>query len=245
MAVTLAAGLAFGPATFAADPAPAAKAPAHPRKTLRFLTEEQLDPSRLLPPPFLDGSDVQKAELAEVQRVYRTRTPERRAQAEWDDKHESVELFFAVLGPRFDLAQLPATAKLFEAVDNEQSVAANIMKRYFLRKRPWAIDPSLVACDYAPNAAPLTSYPSGHATLGYSEGFVLAALMPEHAPSILARARDYAYSRVVCGAHYPSDTEASHVLGTEVALLMMQNPQFHALFEASKSELRSAGLTSR
>jgi acid phosphatase (class A) len=225
-----------------APSAPAAAKP-HAPKTLQVLTPEQVDPARLLPPPYADGSDLQKADLAEVERVYHGRTAERRAQAEWDDKHESVELFFAVLGPKFDLSKLPATAKLVATVDNEQSVAANIAKRYFLRNRPWAIDPTLVACDYKAGAAPLTSYPSGHATLSYSMGYVLAALMPEKAQSILARAHEYAYSRLVCGAHYPSDIEASHVLGTEVAMMMLDNPKFRGEFEASRAELHGAGLT--
>ena len=213
-----------------AQDAPAAAAPAkRPPKTLHVLTAEQLDPGKLLPPPVKDGTDLQKADLAEVERVYHSRSAERRAQAEWDDKHESVELFFATLGPQFDLNKLPATAKLMAVVDNEQSVAANIVKRYFLRNRPWAIDPSLVACDYRPNAPPLTSYPSGHATLSYSEGYI--------------RAQEYAYSRVVCGAHYPTDIEASHVLGVELAMMMLRDPGFAAQFEAARAELRAAGLT--
>jgi acid phosphatase (class A) len=224
-------------------PAPAAPAK-RPPKVLHVVTEDQVDPSRLLPPPVKDGSDVQKAELAEVQRAYRDKSnPERRAQAEWDDKHESVELFFKVLGPKFDLAKLPATAKLMATVENEQSVTANIAKRYFKRNRPWAIDPTLVACDYRPNAPPLTSYPSGHATLSYSEGYILAALMPDKAQTILDRAQEYAYSRIICGAHYPSDIEASHVLGTELAMTMLKSPGFAADFDAARAELKSAGLT--
>jgi hypothetical protein len=136
----------------------AADAPKH-HKVLAILTPEEVDPSRLLPPPYKDGSDLQKADMAEVERVYHNRSPERRAQAEWDDKHESIALFDAVLGPKFDLAQLPATARIMAEVDNDQAVTANIAKRYFLRKRPWAIDPTLVACDWRPDAPPLTSYP--------------------------------------------------------------------------------------
>ncbi|HUO21929.1 MAG TPA: phosphatase PAP2 family protein [Caulobacteraceae bacterium] len=215
------------------------------QKAFEILTPEQIDPSRLLPPPAPDGSERQKADLAEVERVYRGRSPERRAQAEWDDKHESVELFFSTLGPAFDLNKLPATARLLAIEDNDQGLVATAAKRYFLRKRPWAIDPSLVACDYAPNAPPLTSYPSGHATLSYSMGYVLAALMPEKAQAILARAQDYAYSRVVCGAHYPSDIEASHVLGTELAMMLMENPKFQQEFELARAELKAAGLTAR
>ncbi len=221
-------------------PSPAA---ARPPKTLHVLTEAQLDVARLVPPPPKDGSDQQKAELAEIQRLYKTRTPDRLAQADWDDKHESAELFYKTLGPQFDLKKLPATAKLLAVVENEQSVAANMAKRYFLRNRPWAIDPSMRACDYKPGAAPLTSYPSGHGTLSYSEGYILANLMPDKAQAILTRAQEYAYSREICAAHYASDLEASHTLATELAMMMMQNPEFAAQMEASRAELRSAGLT--
>ncbi len=187
---------------------------------------------------------MQKAELAEVQRVYRTRSPELRARAEWDDKHETSELFFATLGPGFDLAKLPATAKMLTVAENEQSVVATMAKRHFLRNRPWAIDPTLVACDYKPNAGPLTSYPSGHAMLSYTVGYLLAQLMPAKAPAIQQRAQEYAYDRVVCGAHYPSDIEASHVLAVQTAMLMLQNKAFARTFAASRAELKAAGLTS-
>lgn len=230
------------PQAWAADPSADAPRPSRHR-VLQILTPDQVDPARLLPPPASDGSDLQKADMAEVERIYHGRSAARRAQAEWDDKHETAALFDSVLGPKFDLSRLPLTAKLIGEVQNDQSVTANIAKRYFQRKRPWAIDPGLVACDYRPDAPPLTSYPSGHATLGYSTGFILAALMPEKAQAILARAHDYAYSRLVCGAHYPSDIEASHVLGTELAMLMLENPGFHAQFEAARAELRAAGLT--
>lgn len=228
-----------------AQPPAQASAPAAPRpkKTLKVMTPEQVDPARMLPAPPADGSDAQKAELAEIQRLYRTRTPERLAQAQWDDTHETSALFAALLGPAFDLSRLPRTAELLSLVENEQSVSANIAKRHFLRNRPWAIDPSLRACDYKPGADPKTSYPSGHATLSYSVGLVLANLIPEKSEPILARAAEYAYSREICAAHYPSDTEASHVLGTVVAMDLLASPQVAPMLAASRAELRAAHLT--
>jgi acid phosphatase (class A) len=225
-----------------AAPEPAAM-PAKINKALKILTPEQVDPRRLLPAPPADGSVIQQADLAELQKVYRTRTPDRYARAQWDDTHEDPTLFAGTLGPAFDLAKLPQTAKLLALVDNEQSVSANMAKRYFLRNRPWAIDTSIVACDYKPGANPRSSYPSGHATLSYSVGYVLAALIPEKSDAILARAADYAYSREVCGAHYHSDTEASHVLGTAVGLQLLASPKVVPMVEAARAELRAAGLT--
>jgi acid phosphatase (class A) len=224
-----------------AQDAPAPKPAA--KHVLQALTPDDLDPAGLLPAPAADGTPVQAAELAEVQRAYRTRTPERYAQAQWDDAHEDPTIFASVIGPAFDLTKLPATAKLLAVVDNDQAIAATMAKRYFLRKRPWAMDPDMKPCDYKPNANPLTSYPSGHATLGYSVGYVLAALMPDKAQAIFTRAQDYAYSREVCGDHYPSDTEASHALGTAVAIKLLNKPQIAPMFEAARAELQAAGLS--
>ncbi|MDB5465333.1 MAG: phosphatase family protein [Phenylobacterium sp.] len=243
MLAATAALLLCGATAGAAQPMAAAPTMAKPAKTLKILTPEQVDPGRLLPPPPEDGSPIQKADLAEVQRVYRTRTPERYEQAKWDDTHENSMIFASTLGPRFDLAKLPATAKLLAVIENDQSVSANMAKRRFLRNRPWAIDPSLVACDYKPNAAPKTSYPSGHATLAYSVGGVLADLLPEQSQAILTRAAEYAYSREVCGAHYASDLEASHVLGTIVAREFLTSPKAAPMIEAAREELRAARLT--
>ncbi|RAK61403.1 phosphoesterase [Phenylobacterium hankyongense] len=244
MFAATAALLLCGAAASAAQPvAAAAPTMAKPAKTLKILTPEQVDPGRLLPPPPEDGSPIQKADLAEVQRIYRTRTPERYETAKWDDAHEDSMIFARTLGPKFDLAKLPATAKLLALVENDQSVSANMAKRYFLRNRPWAIDPSIVACDYKPNAAPKTSYPSGHATLAYSVGGVLADLMPEKSQAILTRAAEYAYSREVCGAHYGSDTEASHVLGTIVAREFLASPKVAPMLQAAREELQAARLT--
>jgi hypothetical protein len=50
---------------------------------------------------------------------------------------------------------------------------------------------------------------------------------------------------VVCGAHYASDIEASHVLATTLMVKMMQNPEFVAMVDASHAELKAAGLTAR
>jgi acid phosphatase (class A) len=43
--------------------------------------------------------------------------------------------------------------------------------------------------DRKPESRPLRSYPSGHATLGYSVGVVLAAMIPEKSQVILGPMR--------------------------------------------------------
>ena len=229
----------------AQSPAPSAK----PVRTLKYLTREQLDPSRLLPPPPVDGSTEQQREMAEVKRNIRTRTAERLTQARWDAEHEDAGAFSAVLGPAFDLAKLPATAKLLSGVVNDQAIAASMAKDFFRRKFPvtaempanygeWTCD----AGDRKPASRPLRSYPSGHSTLAYSVGLVLANLVPGKAQAVLSRSAEYAYSREVCGDHYHSDVDASRVLGTAVGILFLESPSVKADLDAARAELRSAGL---
>jgi acid phosphatase (class A) len=232
-------------------PESGAAAPA--KKTLKFLTPAEIDPSRLLPPPPADGSELQKKELAEAEHLVANRTADRYARAVWDNEHEDPTAFADVLGPDFDLKKLPATANLFAEVQNEQSVAASMAKVYFHRKFPVAAamaDESYRkwSCDTdvkKPGDRPLRSYPSGHATMGYTFAIVLAELMPEKAQAILARAADYAYSREVCGDHYHSDVEASHALGTAVGILLLNNTALKPDIAAAKAELRTSSLATR
>jgi acid phosphatase (class A) len=223
------------------------------QKTLKYLTDAEIDPSRLLPPPPKDGTDVQKQELIELKRILATRTPERFQQAQWDNEHESSIIFAGAIGPEFDLAKLPATAKLLAAVENDQSVGASAAKAYFSRRFAAVVDTSIVplTCDPAdvrasaakPGGRALRSYPSGHATMGYAVGVFLAALIPEKSQAILARAADYAYSREICGDHYHSDVEASHALGNALGIMLLHNAALQPQIEASRAELRQAHIT--
>lgn len=236
-------GSAAATAQTAVQSAPQAAAPAvHAKRQLIVLDAAAFNPGLVLRQPDPDGSDGQAAELAVLQMIQKARTPERRARAQWDDSHEDLTIFSEALGPGVDLAALPLTRDALETVRNDQSIIANIAKDYFKRSRPFVADPTLDGCDHS-KTKPLTSYPSGHATLGYSLGAALVVLFPEKAPAIRARTDDYAYSRMVCGMHYRSDVEASRVLGEWVVTEMLKNPTFHTKFDAARAELKAAGVT--
>jgi acid phosphatase (class A) len=220
---------------------------------LMYLTDDQIDPGRLLPPPPKDGSENQRKELAEVKHLVQTRTAARYEQAKWDNEHEDPAAFAATLGLEFDLKKLPATAKLLAAVMNDQHIAAGRAKEFFHRKFPVAVEQSVGdyhawSCDAdvkKPADRPLRSYPSGHSTMSYSVGVVLAALMPEKAQAILARAADYAYSREVCGDHYHADIEASHALGSALGMMLLNNRALQPQVQAAKAELRANHIAMR
>jgi acid phosphatase (class A) len=232
LALVLASSVGGAPAL--ADDAP--KAPA----VSKFLEPADLDPTLILPPPPADNSPLAAAELAELHRIEGARTPERLAQARQDDEIEDVRSIADVLGPAFDLQRFPATAKLFADLRAEDSVAAKRAKAYFMRTRPWHADPTLNPGNKSD--AIKSAYPSGHATMGYAAATMLANLVPGNGQVILARASDYAESRLVCGAHYRRDIEAGQALGTALVIKLMEKPAFRAEVEAARTELTAAHL---
>ncbi len=211
----------------------------------KFFEAGEIDTRRLLAAPPADGSPASLAELAELHAIAAARTPERLALAQQDAEVENVTAIANVLGSAFDLQRLPKTSKLFGDLRNEESLAAKAAKKVFNRARPWEADPSLntgnhlAGCD---KGAPRTSYPSGHSTMGWAAGELLAQLIPTRAQDILARSSDYAESRLVCGVHYRRDVEASHVLATAVLLQLMTHPEFRAEVEDARAELTAAHL---
>lgn len=202
-----------------------------------YLDPALFNPAQTLPPPPAHGSAEEAREVDALHRLIAGASKERLAQAKADAEDETPALFNATLG--FDLKSKPATWALLTLVHAEASKVSKASKTFFHRMRPYSADPSLPYCerDADPAKPEFTSYPSGHSTLGYSVGWVLARLMPSRADAILARAHDYALSREYCGAHFASDTEASHVIGTLAAATLWNDPRLAARIAAARAEL--------
>lgn len=231
--------LACSAAAILVGPASAQEA-AKPRPAAAFLSATELDSSRFLPIPPAEGSAAVEAELAELHAMEAARTPAALAHARSDDVTKDASIFAEAMGPGFDLKALPATARLMAEVRKEEKVAADLAKAHFQRKRPWIVDASLQSC--SKEDEPLSSYPSGHTTMGYAMAVVLADLAPDKAPALLARAAEYGASRLTCGMHFRTDVIAGQVLGTTVGIELLHNPAFRADRDAALAELRTAHL---
>jgi acid phosphatase (class A) len=224
------AATAFAVFTFVM-PAAAADAP--------LIPASQFDPAALLPPPPADGTPAATAELAELHRIADTRTADEYAAAQKDDADERPDAFSAVMGT--DLTALPQTAKLLAEVQTEEKAVGKRAKDYFKRNRPWIADSTLT--QRCGKAEPQSSYPSGHTTMGYSVGVVLAALVPEKETAIMTRAAQFAENRLVCSMHYRRDIMAGEALGTVIGYALLQNAAFQQQFALAKAELKSAHIT--
>ena len=214
-------------ALYAANPARAA-----------LLDPAEVDAARLLPPPPMAGSAAAKAEIAELHAIAAASSPALLEQAKRDDADEKPDLFNAALG--FDITALPAANKMLSDIAKEEDADTKGAKSYFHRDRPWIVDSSIKTCVPAKPGPAANSYPSGHMTLAFSMSVVLAALMPEKAQAILARASEFGEHRLVCGVHFRSDIVAGQEFGTVMALRLMQNPTFKAEMDAARAELRAA-----
>ncbi|MGW4879447.1 glycoside hydrolase domain-containing protein [Streptomyces sp. NPDC004262] len=83
------------------------------------------------------------------------------------------------------------------------------------------------------------SYPSGHTYGGYEAGTVLATLLPELAPSILARTSEYGNNRIVLGFHYPLDVMGGRIAGQATVAHRWADPEFQDLLLQAHTEIEN------
>ena len=193
--------------------------------------------SNLLPPPPEAGSAAATQDLQAVLAVQRSRTPAEQSAAK-ADMERTVFRFADALGPSVQLATLPKTTAFFGRVADFDKAEVKDAKLYWRRARP------PVTSD---QVQPLSkekpddwSYPSGHATFGYTTAILLANMVPEKRAAIFARADLYAQHRVVMGVHFPSDVEAGRLAGTVIGAQLLQQADWQADFQAARAELRAA-----
>ncbi len=203
-----------------------------------YIAKDSVDLFVLLAPPPGPNDPRTTTDLNELRRIQATRSPERVVVAQADDK-ETVFRFLVVFDRPLTSEQLPKTAAFFRKLTSEGSAPISAAKVAFGRPRPYAVAKDLErVCP--PDTFANRSYPSGHTSVGYLMGVVLAAMVPEKKEAIFARAQEYGESRMVCGVHYPTDVEAGRIAGTVLAAAAMKTPEFQRDFAAARTELRSA-----
>ena len=198
---------------------------------------ETIDLTLWLAPPPAAGSPPARDDLQTVLAVQAARTPAE-ADAAKADADRSVFRLTDVLGSNLTPATLPRTAAFFTRVAQWDKAAVKTAKSYWRHPRP-----SVLSSDVHPLSVEKPddwSYPSGHATFGYTTAILLAHMLPEKRVAIFTRADVYAEHRVVMGVHYPSDVEAGRVAGAVIAAQLMDDPASRADFNAARDELRKA-----
>jgi acid phosphatase (class A) len=166
---------------------------------------------------------------------------ERRQQALEDNAIDPFAAFDSVLGANFTRANFPATFAVLDRAGRAAGFAGDPVKFVHRRQRPFLNDSAITPC--IPNDERLRasfSYPSGHAALGFAWSLVLAELIPSRADAIIERGRDFSWSRVVCGVHYPSDVEAGRTIAAAAVARLHADADFRQLMDAARAELAAA-----
>lgn len=145
--------------------------------------------------------------------------------------------FDCALGLKLDAGDAPRLLHLLTRVGADAGHAIEQAKAVYKRPRPFLRDAGPICTARTDGLARSYSYPSGHSTVGWAYGLILAQLAPERATAVLARARAFGESRVVCGVHYASDVEAGRTLGASLVAVEHANPVFRTDLAAAKAEL--------
>jgi acid phosphatase (class A) len=201
------------------------------------------DMTRVLPPPPAPGTGV-AADDAKAYTSSRSLEGQPRwalAQNDVEQTPEAAFLDFAcALGVTLDDSSAPVLQNIFAKVRTDARAFVDPPKDHWARHRPYVDLPGNICVDKTDALAKAASYPSGHSTLSWAWGLILAELAPDRATEILSRARAYAESRVVCGVHYPSDIEAGRTNGSALVAALHANADFRADMDKARAELVAA-----
>ncbi|MFC7936499.1 GH92 family glycosyl hydrolase [Streptomyces sp. NPDC057387] len=154
------------------------------------------------------------------------------------------------LGPLYSEAleegRLPKTSALFSRV-TENLDTHDAAKNHYQYLRPYvrlgfAGDGGAIYESQDSSYSGLSgqgSYPSGHTYGGYEAGTILATLLPDLAPSILARTSEYGDNRVVLGFHYPLDVMGGRITAQATVAHRWADPAFAELLRQAHTEIEN------
>lgn len=209
-----------------------------------YLTTAQLpDLIKCLPaPPAFDSpefaNDVLRYQWGKMQRLSPERAAVARRDAVWSYEALLAE-FDAPFGLHISRDDTPEIWKLLETslITTDQMRVAP--KAYYHRLRPFEMyDEHLLSPETEEEVRGEGSYPSGHTARGWICALLLAEINPSRADTLFARGWMYGESRVIEGAHWQSDVDASR-LGASIGYGALQTSRaFRKQMAKARREFR-------
>ena len=169
------------------------------------------------PPSFESAefaNDVVRYGWGKQQRLDPERLDMAVADAEWFD-HTKVYLRWKdAFGLEITPTETPEIWKLLEASLATTDPMNHETKDFYLRQRPFERFGDDMPTDEEEKVRGRGSYLSGHCMCGWVISLVLAQVAPERANQLFIRGLEYGDSRVIVGAHWQSDIDASYTAGS-------------------------------
>lgn len=206
-----------------------------------YLTVDQLpDLIKCLPaPPAFDcpefSNDMMRFAWGKQQRLDPERAEIAKRDAVWS--YEALLAEFAVpFGLAISPENTPEIWKLMVTSLTTTDAMRVAPKAYYHRQRPFERFQDKMLTDEEAELAGEGSYPSGHTMRGWTAALLLAEVNPAAADTIFARGWMYGESRVIVGAHWQSDVDASRVAASIGYAALHGSPEFREQMAKAQAE---------
>lgn len=219
--------------------------------TLYFSTEEMPNLIKCLPPPpdtiGVDfAHDILRYMWGKTQRCDSARAAIAFRDAVWD-----YDSLFTEFNVPFGLEiSKEGTPEIYKFLVNSLSTIDQTRvepKAFYHRKRPFErFREHMLTINEEKYLSGEGSYPSGHSQRGYATALLLSEVNPAHADTLMARGYMYGESRVIVGAHWQSDVDASRLCAAiGLARLHTSSAFLEQLGKAQAEFKRLSGTLSR
>ena len=211
--------------------------------TLYFSAEEMPNLIKCLPPPpdtiGVDfAHDILRYMWGKTQRSDSTRAAIAFRDAVWD-----YDSLFAEFNVPFGLEiSKNGTPEIYKYLVNSLSTIDQTRvepKAFYHRKRPFERFREHMLTVYEEKyLSGEGSYPSGHSQRGYAAALLLSEVNPANADTIMARGFLYGESRVIVGAHWQSDVDASRLCAAIGLARLHTSPAFLEQLTKAQNEFK-------
>lgn len=164
-------------------------------------------------PPAFDSpefaNDIVRYGWGKIQRQNPERVATAIADAEWRDHAKFYQQWKDAFGLAINETNTPEIWKLLETSLATTDPMRKEIKAFYHRQRPFERFDDSMPSHEEEDLRGEGSYPSGHCLRGWTLSLLLAQIAPKRAAQIFSRGWDYCNSRVILGAHWQSDVDAS------------------------------------
>ena len=194
------------------------------------------------PPPSFDSpefaNDVVRYGWGKQQRQDPERVATAVADAEW---HDHAKLFLQWKDAFVLEINEEATPEIWKLMETSLATTDPMrkeIKAHYSRQRPFERFDDSMPSHEEDDLRGEGSYPSGHSLRGWGISLLLAQIAPSRAEEIFKRGWDFCTSRVIVGAHWQSDVDASRTAASIGFCALQGSEAFIAQMKKAQQEYK-------